>query len=151
MREIRAKITSRGGTLTLERRGGVRFGAAPRRGVGGVVVVSRRAGRGRKSRGEKVSGKQSPERAAFYRSSQGEWKQQPASQPVGVCIGMPPVFVPQIAPMPKISLSRRHRTRYVPKICCIWCSMWRLPGSFFHSFEMGLPYPWRRNKRWRMK
>jgi hypothetical protein len=49
MREIRAKITSRGGTLTLDGRG-VRFGAASRRGVGGVVVVSRRAGKGREGK-----------------------------------------------------------------------------------------------------
>jgi hypothetical protein len=54
----------------------VRFGAAPRRGVGGIVVVTRRAGKGRegkeKSEGEGIGGKQSePQWAAFYRRSLG--------------------------------------------------------------------------------
>ena len=91
----------------------MRFGAASRRGVGGwssSVVVRRREGKGRKSWGEnrrRYRGRGEPGSGQLFieaRSAkaeakeQGEWK-----QPVGV-LACPPVFVPQIAPMPKISL-----------------------------------------------
>jgi len=91
----------------------MRFGAASRRGVGGwssSVVVRRREGKEKLGgEPEKVSGEGEPGSGQLFieaRSAkaeakeQGEWK-----QPVGV-LACPPVFVPQIAPMPEISLPK---------------------------------------------
>lgn len=121
----------------------MRFGGLPGVGLGGGRRQSSCGeGKGRKSWGEKVSGKQSPQWATFYReacSGKAESQRSEGSgssrqrQPVGV-LACPPCSYHRLCPCLKISLPG-HRTRY-PGSAAFGDPCVTVGFFFFRSFEM---------------